>query len=71
MGVQPEGIEGAIGKPPRRLRRGESPCKIVCFACDSDYIICTSSIYTIVPPAMDKSICRRQMCSSTVTPATQ
>ena len=25
MGVQPEGIEGAIGKPPRRLRRGESP----------------------------------------------
>lgn len=49
----------------------DSVKKIVCFACDSDYIICTSSIYTIVPPAMDKSICRRQMCSSTAAPATQ
>ena len=26
MGVQPEGVEGASGKPPPRLRRGEIPC---------------------------------------------
>ena len=28
MGVQPEGVEGAIGKPPPRLRRGETLCNI-------------------------------------------
>ena len=26
MGVQPEGVEGASGKPPPRLRRGETLC---------------------------------------------
>lgn len=26
--VRTEGVEGAIGKPPRRLRRGDSPAKI-------------------------------------------
>lgn len=25
MGVHTEGVEGAIGKPPRRLSRGEIP----------------------------------------------
>ena len=28
MGVQPEGVEGASGKPPPRLRRGETLCNI-------------------------------------------
>ena len=28
MEVAPEGVEGAIGKPPRRLRRGETLCPI-------------------------------------------
>ena len=28
MEVAPEGVEGAIGKPPRRLRRGENLCPI-------------------------------------------
>lgn len=26
MGVQPEGVEGASGKPPPRLRGGETLC---------------------------------------------
>ena len=28
MEVAPEGVEGTIGKPPRRLRRGETLCPI-------------------------------------------
>ena len=28
MGVQPEGVEGANGKSPPRLRRGETLCNI-------------------------------------------
>ena len=28
MEVAPEGVEEAIGKPPRRLRRGETLCPI-------------------------------------------
>ena len=34
MGVQPEGVEGASGKPPPRLRRGETLC-----AADKFYFI--------------------------------
>ena len=26
--IRAEGVEGAIGKPPRRLRGGDSPAKI-------------------------------------------
>ena len=74
MGVQPEGVEGASGKPPPRLRRGETLCNIkgttaqfVGSAGDAFSAICflqksrfTSSKHSISAIASDKKcICHR------------